>query len=85
MGNTVITGYLFVDFEDPASDVWIMLVCHMFHCEDLAVFLCASVFRPEHWVLLKTKQAMITLQEMAEHRFSSILLFCGIYLTEQGL
>ena len=56
--------HLFVNSEDPTSDVWRVTVGDMFDCEDLAVLLGASILRPKRWVGLKREEGEGNLWEL---------------------
>ena len=58
--------HLFVNSEDPTSDVWRVTVGDMFDCEDLAVLLGASIFRPERGVGLKLLMNKKTKRDLEE-------------------
>ena len=63
--------YLFVDFEDPAPDVGVVLVRHVLHREHLPVFFGSGVFGPEHRVLLK-RRIVLSLGSGFESRYQLV-------------
>ena len=48
-----LEAYLFINSENPASDVWSVRVSCVLDCEDLAIFFRSRVFGPERRIGLQ--------------------------------